>query len=51
MEVELQDLSEDKQEMQILTEKLAQTQAQHTHLSKQAEDRTSLLTKVQFHLI
>ncbi|XP_062851798.1 nesprin-2 [Trichomycterus rosablanca] len=46
VEVELQDLSEEKEEMQAFAEKLAHTQEQHTRLSKQAENRTTLLSKM-----
>ncbi|MCJ8731015.1 hypothetical protein PDJAM_G00191160 [Pangasius djambal] len=48
VEVELQDLSEEKpEEMQALMEKLSQTQQLHTCLSKQAEDRTAFLNKAR----
>ncbi|KAB5582142.1 hypothetical protein PHYPO_G00183770 [Pangasianodon hypophthalmus] len=47
VEVELQDLSEEKpEETQALMEKLSQTQQLHTSLSKQAEDRTAFLNKI-----
>lgn len=46
VEVELQDLSEEKpEETEALTEKLSQTQQLHTRLSKQAEDKTAFLNK------
>ncbi|KAG5285202.1 hypothetical protein AALO_G00000700 [Alosa alosa] len=46
LEVDIQDLSEERpQEAQLLTDGLADTQHLHTLLTKQAEQRTTLLSK------
>ncbi|XP_015230408.1 PREDICTED: nesprin-2-like isoform X2 [Cyprinodon variegatus] len=46
LEVEMQDL-ETPQEMLVLTEKLVEVQQLHSQVAKQAEQRTTLLSKIQ----
>lgn len=49
LEVEMQDL-EKPEEALILTERLVEVQQLHSHLAKQAEQRTTLLSKVRIRL-
>lgn len=46
LEVEVQDL-EQAEEAQVLTESLTEAQLLHSHMAKQAEQRTAFLSKVR----